>query len=199
MPAPRGSRDIAVHSLSPCLSSVISQTRGRGWRRCMALPIAAAMNDASPEQRLSEIRSAIGKAARQPRSRPGHPDRGLQDPSRGGGAAADRRRPARLRRESRPGGAGEMARDQGRDGGHRPAPDRRPPVEQGGRSGRPVRRHPFGGPAFAGRGAGAGDDEARPPSRLLPPSQYRRRAAARSPSFPLCSTQRRRPACLSSA
>ena len=30
----------------------------------MALPIAAAMNDASPEQRLAEIRSAIGKAAR---------------------------------------------------------------------------------------------------------------------------------------
>ena len=30
----------------------------------MALPIAAAMNDASPEQRLAEIRSAVGKAAR---------------------------------------------------------------------------------------------------------------------------------------
>src|SRR4051794_39157981 len=59
MPEPRGSRASAGHT--DCLSSVISQRRGRGWRRCMGLPIAAAMNDAS--SKLAEVRAAIAKAA----------------------------------------------------------------------------------------------------------------------------------------
>src|SRR3569623_42859 len=63
MPLPRGSRAIADPSASPCRSSVISQRRGKGWRRCMPLPIAAAMQGASDE-RLAEVRSAIEKAAR---------------------------------------------------------------------------------------------------------------------------------------
>src|SRR4051794_29717631 len=64
MPAPRGSRSSASHKASPCRSSVISQRRGRGWRRCMALPIAAAMLGASPGERLAEVRARIAKAAR---------------------------------------------------------------------------------------------------------------------------------------
>src|SRR5206468_42496 len=64
MPAPRGSRSSASHRSPPCRSSVISQRRGRGWRRCMALPIAAAMDDASPAQRLAGVRAGIAKAAR---------------------------------------------------------------------------------------------------------------------------------------
>src|SRR3954469_8088310 len=71
MPAPRGSRASAAHKPSPCRSSVISQRRGRGWRRCMALPIAAAMDDASPAQRLAEVRTRIAKAARTAGREPG--------------------------------------------------------------------------------------------------------------------------------
>src|SRR5437763_14220754 len=64
MPAPRGSRSSAAQRPSPCRSSVISQRRGRGWRRCMALPRAAAMDEASPAQRLADVRGRIAKAAR---------------------------------------------------------------------------------------------------------------------------------------
>src|SRR4051812_3580779 len=63
MPAPRGNCSSASHKPSPWRSSVISQRRGRGWRRCMALPIAAAMDDSSPAQRLEEVRARIAKAA----------------------------------------------------------------------------------------------------------------------------------------
>src|SRR3954452_3233259 len=69
MPEPGGSRSSAGHKSSPCRSSVISQRRG--WRRAMALLIAAAMDGASPGGRLAEVRARIAKAARTSGREPG--------------------------------------------------------------------------------------------------------------------------------
>src|SRR4051812_33132632 len=62
MPPPTGRLAIAANRRSPIRSSVISQRRGRGWRGAMALPIAAAMSEAS--QRLEDVCAGIGRAAK---------------------------------------------------------------------------------------------------------------------------------------
>src|SRR5690349_1601258 len=59
MPAPSGSRETAPSSRSPCRSSVIIQSRGRGWRARIPLPIAAPMAEAS----LAEVEARIARAA----------------------------------------------------------------------------------------------------------------------------------------
>src|SRR3546814_15549359 len=61
--------------------------------------------------------------------------RGFQDAPRCGDPAADRRRPARVRRESRPGSADEMARVARGVARYLASPDRAAPVEQGRRGG----------------------------------------------------------------
>ena len=107
MPAPSGSRATASSTPSPCRSSVINQRRGRGWLGRMALPIAKAMV-LSP---LQAVRARIDLAGVQhgPGRGRDHPDRNLQDPERRRDRGADRRRAARVRRESGAGGAGEVA------------------------------------------------------------------------------------------
>ena len=100
---------------SPWRSSVISQRRGRGWRRGMALPIAAAMTGASPAERLAEVEAAIARAARLAGRAPDEVTLIAVSKTHG----ADAIRPLieagqrDVRRESRPGGAGQMAGAQG--------------------------------------------------------------------------------------
>src|SRR5215217_2472369 len=68
MPQLSGSAATALSSRSPIRSSVISQRRGRGWLASMAVPIAAAMSDAS--DRLNEVRDRISRAAALAQRRP---------------------------------------------------------------------------------------------------------------------------------
>ena len=173
----RGRRAIASNRPSPCRSSVISQRRGRGWRARIALPIAAAM---------ARIPTERGRGARSPRRRAlagREPDEvtliavSKTQPAEAIEAliAAG---PARFRRESGAGGAGQVARAAR-------APSRRPRSIWSASSSRtrPRRRvalfdaiHSLDRPSLVAALARAMAKTGRRPG-LLRPGQYRRRAA----------------------
>ena len=117
---------------------------------------------------------------------------------------AARRRPARVRREPRAGGGGEVSGAEGAPSRPRAAPDRAVADQQGARGGGAVRRHPVARPRAAGRHPRQGDGARRPPAALLRPGQHRRGAAeggraAGATSMPSLRPAARRTSCPSSA
>ena len=175
---------------------------GRGWRRGTTLPIARAMTTDDPAARLAGVHDQIERAKKLAGRTDAveliavsktHPAEAID--------AADRRGPARVRRKSRAGSAGQMAGIARGATRHPPRADRPAAIEQGGRGGGAVRPDPFGRPPVAGHRAGQGDGRGGQAPRVLRPGQYRRRAAkgrrARSPTCPRCWPRRAPPTCRS--